>query len=360
MTQHTPTLQPPQGKGHFSVARLTPWWYVACRSQDLKGKKPMAVTILGIPLVLFRNQRGEVGALLDRCPHRNVPLSCGQVQGEHLECGYHGWRFDTGGVCRVVPGLPDQSESKGRRAPRHAVIEQDGLIWVYGEPDVDPDTRPFKMPHADDPRYTTACRKVEAKASVHATIENALDVPHTAYLHKGLFRGTGEPNEIQAVVRRWHDRVEAQYIGEPRPEGVVGKLLSPSGGLVTHFDRFILPSIAQVEYSIGTENHIVVTSACTPINDFHTALFAVISYRLRIPHAVVKPVLEPLAMKIFGQDAEILALQTETIQGFGGEQYVSTDLDVLGPHIWRLMRMAERGELNPTEEPYEKTVTMRV
>ena len=44
-------------------------------------------------------------------------------------------------------------------------------------------------------------------------------------------------------------------MGEPRPPGIVGRILSPSGGLVTHFDRFILPSIAQVEYRIGTENH---------------------------------------------------------------------------------------------------------
>ena len=36
------------------------------------------------------------------------------------------------------------------------------------------------------------------------------------------------------------DRVEAEYLGEPRPEGLAARILSPSGGTVVHFDRFFL------------------------------------------------------------------------------------------------------------------------
>ncbi len=354
-----PRLQPPATKDHVSVAHLPAFWYIACESSALTDK-PRAITILGTPLVLFRTKGGKPGALLDRCPHRNVPLSIGAVVGERIQCGYHGWEFDTQGTCQLVPGLCTEPEAKGRRAERYPIAEQDGFVWVFMTPNVDPDTEPFRFPNVGDKGYTTAYRSVEAQASVHATIENALDVPHTAYLHKGLFRGTGEPNEIDVVVSRWHDRVEAEYIGEPRPEGVVGKLLSPSGGMVTHFDRFFMPSIAQVEYRIGDENHILVTSVCTPVTDFHTVLHAVISFRTRIPGALVKPVLQPLAMKIFGQDAVVLKLQTEAIHRFGGEQYVSTELDILGPQIWRLMRQAERGEVVPVDEPVVKTLKMRV
>lgn len=354
-------LEAPQAKGRRSVARLEDYWYVACISEELKGRKPKAVKILGAPVVVFRNQFGRVGALLDRCPHRNVPLSFGQVKGQHLECGYHGWRFDTEGQCRFVPGLCGEATSKGRRATRYAVREADGLVWVYGKPEVEPSHEPFVMPHAQDSRYTTVCRRMEANATAHATIENILDVPHTAFLHKGLFRGAQDPNEIKVVVRRWHDRAEAEFIGEPRPEGVMGRLLSPSGGVVTHFDRFYMPSIAQVEYRIGEENHIIVTSACTPAEDFHTVLHVVISYRLRVPHALVRPLLEPIALRIFAQDAVVLELQTRNIERFGGEQFVSTELDVLGPHIWRLMTQAERGKLEqPGEEPFTKEIKMLV
>src|SRR5690606_40486504 len=69
-----PQLSPLPTKGHFSVARLTGHWYVVCRSRAL-GRRPRAVTLLDTPLVLFRTGAGKVAALLDRCPHRNVPLS---------------------------------------------------------------------------------------------------------------------------------------------------------------------------------------------------------------------------------------------------------------------------------------------
>jgi hypothetical protein len=50
-----------------------------------------------------------------------------------------------------------------------------------------------------------------------------------------------------------------------------------------------------------------------------------------------------------------LAKQSANVQRFGGEQYLSTELDFLGPHIWRLLKQAERGE--PGEAVVEREVT---
>jgi len=339
-----PRLAPPSTKGHVSVARLTRGWYVACQSSAL-GERPRAATVLGIPMVLFRARGGRAAALLDRCAHRNAPLSLGRVRRTGcLECAYHGWQFDAAGVCQVVPGLCENGEDRGRRVPSYTTAEQDGFVWVYATADVEPDAEPFRMPLPSEGGYVRVVREVEAEATLHATLENALDVPHTAYLHRGLFRG-GEKNPVRVVVRRWRDRVEAEYLDEPRPGGIAGRILSPSGGVVVHYDRFFLPSIAQVEYRLGTENHFLVTSACTPVGDFHTRLFAVVSFRTRFPGWLVKRLLEPFALRIFGQDAAMLKAQTQNVLRFGGEQYVSTEIDLLGPHIWRLLRQAERGEL---------------
>lgn len=344
-------LVPPSARGHVSVAQLADYWYVACRSRELRGA-PRRAVVLGVPLVLFRDGAGAPGALLDRCPHRNAPLSLGRVVGAgHLECCYHGWQFDVHGVCRRVPGLPGTGEAKGRRVDAYPVLERDGFVWVYLRADGAPRGEPFALPLASDPGYTTVVRAFDVRASVHATIENALDVPHTAYLHKGLFRGKGMPNRIAVEVRRWADRVEAAYLGEPRPPGLAGRLLSPSGGTVEHYDRFILPSVAQVEYRLGPENHVLVTSLCTPVTDFRTRLYAVVSLRVRVPGWLVRPLLLPVALRIFRQDAEILEAQTAQIRDFGGEQFMSTDADVLGREIWRLMLRAERGEGTPEAEP---------
>jgi phenylpropionate dioxygenase-like ring-hydroxylating dioxygenase large terminal subunit len=333
-------LIPPETKPHVSVARLRRFWYVACQSGDL-GRKPLARTVVGVPLVLFRAADGKAVALLDRCPHRNVPLSLGRVvAGGRLECAYHGWQFEGDGRCALVPG--SLAGDRDRPVPAAAVREQGGFIWVYPELDEAPQSEPHELISCG-PEYARVVREVETDATLHATIENALDVPHTAFLHRGLFRG-GKRHEISATVRRSADRVEAQYDGEPRPSGIAGRVLSPGGGTVEHWDRFILPSIAQVEYRLGRDVHFLVTTLCTPVTDFQTRLFALAEFRTRFPASVVQRILEPFALRIFGQDAQILRAQAENIRRFGGEQYMSTELDFLGPHIWRLLKQAEHGE----------------
>jgi len=335
-------LVPPATKGHVSVARLSRHWYVACRSRDLR-RSPLARTVLGTPLVLFRDRAGAPGALLDRCPHRNAPLSLGRVaEHGHLECAYHGWQFDGAGACRRVPGLT-ADDGGDRRAVAFATREADGFVWVFAAADTEPDGEPFALPHASAAGYATVVRELVMEGTLHAVVENALDVPHTAFLHRGLFRGAAAPHAITAVVRRRADGVEAQYLGEPRPGGVIGRLLAPGGGVVEHWDRFFLPSIAQVEYRLGTENHLLVTSLCTPETDFRTRMHAVVSLRLRAFGGIAARLVQPIALRILRQDAVILRAQSETIRRFGGEQYMSTELDVLGPQIWRLLKHAEGG-----------------
>jgi phenylpropionate dioxygenase-like ring-hydroxylating dioxygenase large terminal subunit len=350
-------------KARASVVRLPDQWFIACASDELGARAPRAVTIQDVPLVIFRGEDG-VAALLDRCPHRNVPLSIGRVADDHtLECAYHGWRFGRDGGCRAIPSLVEGGSAKARNAIAFPAIEQDGWVWVYSTPtdQLDaamPESTPHRFALIDAPGYTSVRQSVVARATLYSTIENALDVPHTAFLHKGLFRSDSRGVTITAKVRRARDRVEAEYVGEPRPPGLVAKILSPSGGIVEHFDRFILPSIAQVEYKIGTENHFLADTVMTPVSDFETRLFAVVSFRSRLPGAVLAPIVKPLAMRVFQQDAEVLRLQTETIQRFGGEQFASTEIDVLGRHIWRLLKAAERGDGHPPEESHDVSLVV--
>lgn len=346
-------LAPLRAKGRASVVRLPEHWFIACTSRELRHA-PLARTIMGTPLVLFRDAHGTPATLIDRCPHRNVPLSLGEVASDGtVQCPYHGWRFDRDGRCRAIPSYTGDVDAKARRAPSFPTIEQQGFVWVYMTPGDMPLSRPHTFALEGAKGYATVRQIVEANATMYSTIENALDVPHTAFLHRGLFRSESRGIAITAKVRRTDDRVEAEYVGEPRPPGLVAKILSPSGGTVTHFDRFLLPSIAQVEYRIGTENHLLVDSVMTPVNDFHTRIYAVVSFRMRLPHWLVKPFVKPLALRIFQQDAFILAKQTDTIRRFGGEQFASTDIDVLGRHVWRLLKQAERGDRQGEDETTE-------
>ncbi len=328
-------------KQRYSLARVLDHWYIACASHEL-GSKPLARTIFDTPLVLFRSDNGPV-TLLDRCAHRNVPLSLGRVEKQHLVCGYHGWAFDGAGQCQQVPALCSEQTGKARRVPAFATREQQGFIWVYMRPDVQPEVQPFEFPHVDSPGYGTVRHTMDFRGTLHATLENILDVPHTAFLHRGFFRGVTR-NRITVKVQRGPDRVEAEYLGEPVPTGVMGRILAPQGGTVGHYDRFIMPSVAQVEYQLGAKNHIMISSALTPIRDFETRLHAVATFRTVFPAPILKAVLTPIGKHVLKQDYDMLSKQTDAVQHFGGEQYVHTDVDVLGAHILRLLKRAERGE----------------
>lgn len=322
--------------------RVKAAWYVACHSVDL-SPGPVRVEIWDTPLVLWRGADG-VGCLVDRCPHRGVPLSEGKVQQGELECAYHGWRFAEQGRITRVPGLIGDEKLPKHCAPSFPVREQQGLVWVWMDPDQDPEVEPFFFPHADADGYTTVRKALWTRGSIHQVIENALDVPHTAFLHGGLFRNDSPEarNRIETRIRRWGDRCEAQYVGEPRPTGLAGRLLSPSGGEVEHYDRFYLPSITEVEYRIGTETHLVLSSACTPHRDWETTMHAVVSVKTGFPGWLVKALIQPVALRIFRQDARMLERQVVNHARFGDERYLSTELDLLGPHILALLRRAAK------------------
>jgi phenylpropionate dioxygenase-like ring-hydroxylating dioxygenase large terminal subunit len=309
-------------------------WYVLAQSSEL-ASKPLSRRLFGVPLVLYRDGAGRASVLVDRCPHRNAPLSLGRVEGGTIECPYHGWRFDHDGLCVAIPGFTEDRAVPKFRVGAHPVVERDGWIWAYGLPGEAPASEPFRFPFTDDRRYTRIPETLVAEGSVRDVAENALDVPHTAFLHGGLFRTKKARNDIEVVVRRSRHLVEAEYIGEPRPSGVIGRLLAPKGGEVVHFDRFMAPSIAQVEYRLGEHSHLVATTALTPLGPAKTLIAAEVSFRLpaKIPGAALVPVLKPIAMQILGQDLRMLKIITEHVARFGGPRYASTELDVLGPHI---------------------------
>jgi len=92
---------------------------------------PLAVRVGDAAVVLFRDRAGRVGALADRCPHRDMPLSSGSVGffGE-LVCGYHGWAYDADGGCVRIPASHATLRPPQAGVRSFAVREVDGVLWV--------------------------------------------------------------------------------------------------------------------------------------------------------------------------------------------------------------------------------------
>jgi phenylpropionate dioxygenase-like ring-hydroxylating dioxygenase large terminal subunit len=336
---------------------FAPGWYIVAASRDL-GSQPKPVLLNGLPLVTFRDCRGQSVALLDRCAHRNAPLSAGQVVEGNIQCHYHGWQFDGGGACKVVPGLCSEADHPARRVPSFECRESQGWVWIYSEPDAAPSSEPYEIPCADEPGYLTIREQLTMPGPLDAVAENALDVPHTAFVHAGLFRKNKDRAPIEVVIRALDGGVEAQFIGEERPKGLVGRILAPQGGEVFHWDRFLLPGIAQVEYRLSERSHIITTAALTPRSRNVTDLFATVAVKVPVPNPVLRTVFKPIAMHILKQDMSILRRQTEQVERFGGEDFASTEIDVLGLRIKKLLREAAAGKQSVA--PEERRIKMLV
>jgi vanillate O-demethylase monooxygenase subunit len=86
-------------------------WYVAGFSAEFEPGKLAGQVIAGRPLVLWRSAGGEVVALDARCAHKRFPLWQGRLlDGDVLECAYHGFAYGTDGRCVAIPALHDRSD----------------------------------------------------------------------------------------------------------------------------------------------------------------------------------------------------------------------------------------------------------
>jgi|DewCreStandDraft_2_1066082.scaffolds.fasta_scaffold00075_161 3-phenylpropionate/trans-cinnamate dioxygenase ferredoxin subunit len=99
-------------------------WVRVAQLDELPLDAPVGRAVDGLRLCLVRTADG-VFALLDRCTHRDFPLSAGEVDPEEgtIACAWHGATFDlrTGAV-RTLPAI--------RPVPVFPVEVRDGDVWV--------------------------------------------------------------------------------------------------------------------------------------------------------------------------------------------------------------------------------------
>jgi phenylpropionate dioxygenase-like ring-hydroxylating dioxygenase large terminal subunit len=193
-------------------------WYAAAWDHEV-STKPLHRLILGLRVVLFRGENGVVGALEDRCAHRLVPLSCGKVAGDRLECAYHGLQFDVQGRCVANPhgAIPAAA-----RVRHFALQERHGMVWLWhGDPARADGALIPDLSFIDDEQLNA--RRIRGymptKASYLLMADNILDLGHIEFLHSGTL-GT---EAVRAAPTRVRDDgraivVERQIEAEVLPE----------------------------------------------------------------------------------------------------------------------------------------------
>jgi 4beta-methylsterol monooxygenase len=118
------------------AAGLDPdYWYPVEYDRSVRPGEVVEIRFWHTSIALYRGVDGRLRALENRCAHRQLPLTLGEVDGCHLACAYHGGTYDGDG--RLV-GIPH--DLFGRAMPSlaiasHPVKVRYGLIWVFpGDP----------------------------------------------------------------------------------------------------------------------------------------------------------------------------------------------------------------------------------
>jgi vanillate O-demethylase monooxygenase subunit len=161
-------------------------WYVAAWSCDIETASPLAVSILGEPVVIWRGENGTLSALEDRCVHRLAPLSLGRCEGANLRCMYHGILFAPGGQALEIPGQ-DLVPAKAR-VRAYPVIDRHDWVWVWmGDPARADEALIPPAIGISEPDWVLGHGQLDYAAEAGLVCDNLLDFSHLSYVHAQSF-----------------------------------------------------------------------------------------------------------------------------------------------------------------------------
>lgn len=156
-------------------------WLVAAFAKEVRHEL-LARKLAGENVVLYRTRAGAPVALLDTCPHRQVPLSLGKLVGDDVQCGYHGLTFDASGRCVKIPG---QERIPGSaKARTYPVVERYDFVWIWlGDPALADESKIPNFFWMTDPDWAISDGYHHVKANYQLLNDNLLDLTHETFVH---------------------------------------------------------------------------------------------------------------------------------------------------------------------------------
>jgi phenylpropionate dioxygenase-like ring-hydroxylating dioxygenase large terminal subunit len=243
------------------------FWYAAAFSAAVTDM-PVKRTVLGVDLVLWKPSPGSgVSVALDRCAHRDAPLSGGWITNCHLVCPYHGWEWDAAGQTKRIPQFPDAPHPTKSGLSMVRAEERYGMVWVCLASDAEggPITGIPPIPEWDNPAWRAVPEyEWHFNCTAMHLLENNFDPGHVAFVHRNTFGNINNPELTETTVTREDYGLETygEIPVDSRPGEVGATLRSTVSRLYAPFFGHI-----NITYPDGL-GHVMV-KAITPIDD-HT------------------------------------------------------------------------------------------
>ncbi|MDU8458393.1 MULTISPECIES: aromatic ring-hydroxylating oxygenase subunit alpha [Pseudomonas syringae group] len=338
-------------------------WYVACTQKQLRKGKPYRATILGLNIVLFRRRDGQPAALLDQCVHRGTRLSAGKIKDDCLVCPYHGWRYDANGQVVHIPSVDArQGAAKSpdyRYRQRHfAVCEQDGLVWVYTGTRDARETPMFRLPAYGERPWQSYFMINTFDADVGSLVQNFLDVPHTVFVHEGIFRSSSG-RTMEATLSCKAQSIEVVYHDEVDEIGMMQWLTNPDAEPLVHTDRFLAPNVTFCDYLWGARSGFLIVSQITPVDDRQSRVYTYIAYRFPMPAwvlRILRPFIHLYTHIVIQQDVKIIRAHREGLDNASGFKPCNVPADAIHVGVEQLLAAVRRGEALPQAQRRERRI----
>jgi 5,5'-dehydrodivanillate O-demethylase len=249
------------GPGTPGGELLRRYWHPIAVAQDLSADNPTKfIRVLGENLVLFRDTRGNVGLIGDRCSHRNASLCYGRVEERGISCAYHGWLFDTQGNILETPPERNDAIINSLKHLAYPVRKLVGMYWAYLGPQPAPLLPPYDL-FTERTGKRTLVLHPQLDCNWFQAMENSADPDHLQILHQEFLRREG--HQPVNSTRGFIDEVEKTefYTNE---YGLMKKRTYKDGRVDEH--PLIFPNMLRQGYGMQIR---------VPMDDEHTMHFQV-------------------------------------------------------------------------------------
>jgi vanillate O-demethylase monooxygenase subunit len=303
-------------------------WYVAGWAQDFTPERPVGLTLLGTPVVIWRNADGVLSALEDRCVHRLAPLSLGRCEGAKLRCMYHGLLYDRAGAVIEIPGqdlIPPQAKVRV-----YPVCEKHSWVWVWMGDHAACDEA--LIPPAvgyDNPNYILGHGQMDYAAEARLINDNLLDFSHLSYVHINSFGANEEwARERPKITPLAHGVRVERWLRDT--SGTARISYSEPGERYTRYD-FLLPGVLLMTggvFPLGTRERLgggapdlehalgavtFTSQAVTPLTEKTSRYFFSWGPHRKHGDATLRDTLMGIAFKAFAEDRAMIEAQQRII-----------------------------------------------
>lgn len=150
---------------------------------------PKSIIIENKEYVVWKNNQNQFVVQDNKCLHRLAPLSEGRIENNtYLQCGYHGWEYDSNGRIAKIPQQENRSKNLPCTLKTFSTRRSGDILWANLE-----NAAPNIMDHiwnsiANDDilMHSNVPFVREVPYSWNFLMENFFDPAHIPFAHHGL------------------------------------------------------------------------------------------------------------------------------------------------------------------------------